>query len=285
MKGCVIFMVPVAGLTGLFQAPLRRNDKSSIYMVADNDSRSLFIFVMLPGSYQDAYEVASLVWYQNIFIVPVSLDGNYLSDVTRLVTDLSKIKQTVKIIHPVKTPYRVNTLIENSFVRSSEGHSNYIYTNGFISFNWGLTDNLYINDRYFDIYIKFNNRTVLLCPFEVNRTRILDMLKQNYVDYVYIPFSSAQFGNDSFLTVIDDEDFANYKNKLVACGFANPTEAAVAYQNYPYSFPCTIRWVFLRSEITVTEETELVVVGNREWNSRLYTGMPFPLENDTFVTV
>ena len=277
-------MVPVAGMVGLFQPPVRRNDKSSMYMVADNDSHSLFIFIMFPGSYQDAYEVASLLWYQNIFIVPVSLDGNYLSDVCRLVTDLSKTKQSVKIIHPTKTPYRVNSLIENSFVRTSEGRSTFMYTNGFISFNWGLNDNPYINDRYYDIYIKFNNRTVLLCPFEINRERILSLLKNNYVDYIYVPFTASQFGTDNFLSIIEEEDFSDYKNKLVACGFTNATEAAMSFESFPNSFPCTIRWVFLRSEVTFTEESDLVVVGNREWSPYFYTPVPFPLENDNVKT-
>ena len=278
-------MITKSGLIGLYQSPTTREQVSSVYMIADGETSSLFILMLFPGAYLDANEIASLQPYHNIFIVPVSLEGLYLSDAYRLALDLMKTKQHVHILHPKKFAMHVHPLVRDCLLKGSPDNTTaFVYGNGFIAFNWGINeaelDEPIYQIGFYDIYTNFDNKRFLFCPFEVNKSRILELLQNDNVDYVYLPYAKSLFGSDNFLTVQQDENFAEYKDKIVAFGFRNDAEAALCWEMYPNSFPITIRWMFLNSSIIMSKEIDYVVVTDRNLDSNYYDGheRPFPLE-------
>lgn len=277
-------MITKAGLIGLFQSPKYREQFSPIYMIADGDTSSLFIFVLFPGAYDDAYEIASQTVYHHIFIVPTSMEAMYISDVYRLASDLMRIKQSVNVIYPNKFAMHVPPAIENSLLRGNASSTTaFVYQNGYIAFDWGIEkpieDPIY-HRGFHDIYINFNNRRVLFCPHEVNKDRIINMLENNDVDYVYLPYARPMFGDDSYITLIEDEDFKEYADKLIAFGFANSTEAKMCWENHPNAFPVTFRWLFLNTYNWDSEEVNYVAVSDRPWSPHYYPKheYPYPLE-------
>ena len=237
------------GLIGLYQSSNYRDNISSVYMMSDEDTQSLYVFILFPGSYHDVYEIASLTTYTNIFIIPISLDPAYISDVYRLVNELHPIKSIVKVINPRKfTSQNCNTLFLNSFVKGNDKSSFVCTSNGFISFNWNENDPKY-PPRLNDIYCTFGDRRVLLTSTKVDRDRIYNLFKNDLVDYVYVPWSKNPEYNsaitDNFLTLIDYEPLEEYIPKLVPYGFNSQAEIDLCQENYPNNFPVTIRHLFI----------------------------------------
>lgn len=277
-------MITKAGLIGLFQPPKYRDQIAPVYMIADGDTSSLFIFVLFPGAYDDAYEVACQTPYHHIFIVPTSMEVMYVSDVFRLASDLMRIKQSVNIIYPHKFAMHVPAAIENTLLRgSSNSTTAFVYGNGFIAFDWGIEkpiENPIYHLGFHDIYINFDNRRILFCSHEVNKDRILNMLENDDVDYVYLPYARPMFGDESYITLIEDESFEKYIDKLIAYGFANSTEAKLCWDKHPNSFPVTFRWLFLNAYNWDSEEINYVAITDRPWSPHYYPQRmyPYPLE-------
>lgn len=244
-------MASRAGLVGIYQPPnIDNSQHTSVYMIADDSKSELFIFILFPGAYNDAYEIASRVWYRNIFIIPVSLEGLYVSDVARLVKDLAPIKPLVKVLYPGKFSAYVPTIVQKALIDSSRT-TYYQYNYGFISFDYRIGDVSY-QPNFHDIYATFKRRRCLFCPFEVDKTRILKMLQNDDVDWVYVPYNDTLFGLDCYATLMCYPEFEPYMDKIIAFGFSNDTEANYCKGRYPKSFPRTIRTEFL----TVHPSTE-----------------------------
>ena len=251
-----------AGLVGIYQPPTLTSNVNSVYMISDDNNDSLYIFILFPGAYNTAYEIASLPWYRNIFIVPVSLDGLYVSDVARLVNDLYTKKQIVKVLFPGKFSAYVPIAVQRALINSGR-KTYYQYKNGIISFNFKF-DGADYQPNFYDIYATFRTRRCLFCPFEVKKERILNLLKSNDVDWVYVPYSDPMYGTDSYATLVIDDDFAPYMDKIIAFGFFNETQENYCKARYPKSFPRTIRAEFLRTHSTFDTGNPPVVGGEAD---------------------
>lgn len=247
-----------AGLVGIYQPPTLISNSNSVYMITDDNNDSLYIFILFPGAYNTAYEIASLPYYRNIFIVPVSLDGLFVSDVARLVNDLYAKKHIVKVLYPGKFSAYVPVPVQRALI-NSDRKTYYQYKDGIIAFNFKFTGTGY-QPKFYDIYATFHTRRCLFCPFEVKKDRILTLLKNNDVDWVYVPYSDPMFGNDSYATLVIDDDFTQYMDKIIAFGFLNETQENYCRARYPGSFPRTIRNEFIRSD-TTTETGAIPVIG------------------------
>jgi hypothetical protein len=255
-------MTPHAGLIGIYRSPKLRSQISSVYMIADDTTQSLFIYALFPGFYDDAYEVAFNVWYRNVFIIPVSLDGMYISDVARLANDLVKQKPVVRIIYPGRFSAFVPTDVQKCLIKTDrKSYSTYYY--GFQAFNYQF-DNAPASyqQNFYDIYVTYKKRRMLFCPFEVNKERILYMLKNDKVDWVYVPYSDPMFGADSFATILLDDDFKDYMKHIIAFGFMNETQALYCKGRYPDNFPNTIRNAFITSSADATSSIPPVTGGD-----------------------
>ena len=60
-------MIKAFGLIGPFQPPKYWKGYTSVIMMYENSSHSLFAFIMFPGAYADIYEIASKSKFANIF--------------------------------------------------------------------------------------------------------------------------------------------------------------------------------------------------------------------------
>lgn len=254
-------MISKMGLIGLYQSSNLREDISSVYMISDEDTKSLYVFILFPGSYHDVYEIASLTTYVNIFLVPISLDPAYISDVYRLVNELHPIKSIVKVINPRKfTSQNCNTLFLNSFVKGNDKSSFVYSSNGFIAFNWKDDETNY-PPRLNDIYCTFGDRRVLLTSTKVDKDRILKLFTDDLLDYVYVPWSRNPEWNsaetDNFLSLIDYDPLKPYMAKIVPYGFSNQTEIDLCEKHFPDNFPVTIRHLFIAT--TKEDEFETIV--------------------------
>ena len=249
-----------AGLVGIYQPPTPSSNTNSVYMITDDTSDSLYIFILFPGAYDIAYEVASKTWYRNIFIVPVSLDALFVSDVARLVNDLYKKKHIVRVLYPGRFCAYVPVAVQRALI-DSHRKTYYQYKNGVISFDYKFESDTAYQPNFHDIFATFKSRRCLFVPFEVKKDRILKLLKNNDVDWVYVPYSDPMFGTDSFASLVIDTDFEPYMNKIIAFGFFNQTQANYCKGRYPNSFPRTIKAEFIRSDHTMENGNPPVVGG------------------------
>lgn len=230
-------------------------------MISDEDTASLYVFVLFPGAYHDIYEIASLTAYTNIFIVPISLSPVFISDIYRLVNELTPIKHIVKIISPTKYAYtNCNTLFLNAFVRGTT-KSSFVYSDhGFIAFNWNDDECTYPS-RLNDIYCTFNNRRILLTSVKVDKERICKLFENDQLDYVYVPWSKNPEYNsaydDNFISLMECERLKPYASKIVPYGFNDQAEMTLCQEKYPNNFPVTIRHLFI--DTTMESSMENVI--------------------------
>lgn len=269
------------GLIGVYNASNIRSNVSSVYMISDASTSSLFVFVLFPGAYHDVYEIASLTMYQNVFLIPISIYPEYISDLYRLVVELTKIKTRVKIISPdmivpsIKT--KLNTIFLNALVKGST-KSTYVYSdNGFISFDWndgegGAAPSTMIwPESFHDIYCTFGDKRILLTINKVDVDRIKTMLKDDLVDFVYIPWQNPSYTNTMFSSFIDvfnevakmDTIYGTqHALKLVIYGFPNDAAIDFASETYSANFPINARALFLSDAPVVDPWIESMTYGN-----------------------
>lgn len=238
-------MTSKVGLTGLYQTPCTRDDYTSVYMIADEDSSSLFVFILFPGCYYDVYEVAYLTEYTKIFLIPISFGPAYVSDIFRLVNDLAPIKEMVKVMYPESTMVPgANTLFLNSFVRG-DSKTSYVYSNhGFITFDWKNDNPI---DNKHDIYCTFGDKRILLTAMYVDIDRIKYLFDNDMVDYVYVPWQSPAYSIENFnnfVTVMSYLSTEPYGKKIIPYGFGNIEAVHYCQEMFPDNMPVTVRHLF-----------------------------------------
>lgn len=245
-------MKSLFSLTGIFQPPLEDGGYTAVPMLSDASSSTLFVFVMFPGAYADIYEIASKSKFANIFIVPVSLNAQYITDVHRLVTDLTPLKSCVKVLYPGRYPIPVNSINELAIIRGDTTKCTYTFNNGFIAFDKSFACNCICDacatnasGSSHDILVRYDNTTYLLTSTKVNADRILRAIESRVVDYVYVPYSYGYVNQDNFLTLIKDERLATYHDNIIAYGFRNYDEFKQCYLKHPMSTPMTYRSAFI----------------------------------------
>lgn len=250
-------MVSLVALTGVFQAPRVENGYIATPMFCLNESATLFVFLTYPDAYDNVFEIASRPKYENVFIVPISLDADYISDVHRLVSDLTPLKHTVKVIFPTRYPMEVNNLNDNAVIRGDKEAPTFIFPNGFIAFDYLPSGGCKCkkcscgchlcgadaNRDMHDIYLKWNDKAYLFTSTTVNKTRIKELVAAKAVDYIYVPYAYGP--TEVFLSLINDTTMTDVIPSLVAYGFRNYEEFLRCYQNYPFNTPMPYRRPFL----------------------------------------
>lgn len=252
-------MITKSGLIGAYQPPImNKNHTNSIYMLGDETTQSLFVFILYPGSYDDIYKIASLTWYRNIILVPISVTSYFISDIVRLCEDLSNISKNVKILTPDRFPQYVPTTTEMCLIKGQKTILS--FDKGFVAFDYKMSDNVY-ERGFHDIYLSFKGRRFLFCPLEVNEERVYGMLTNNLVDYVYVPYNDPMFGTLSYLSIVQSKTFEGMDRQFIAMGFRNQTAANFCRMHYPYSYPMTYRYAFANSIIGITDTCDKLTVG------------------------
>lgn len=251
-------MITKAGLIGVYQPPLVGNQTNSIYMLTDETTKTLFVLILYPGAYDDVYEIASLTWYRNIILVPVSLTSYFISDIVRLVEDLTVINKKVSVLSPDKYPIYVPKTTQISLIRGMK--SILSFDKGFITFDYKMKESVY-ETGFHDIYLSFKGRRFLFCPLEVNADRVLSMISNNLVDFIYVPYNDPLFGTTSYLSIIKDEIFDGLDRHFLAIGFKDQSSANYCRLHYPYSYPATHKYAFANSVIAITEPCDQICIG------------------------
>lgn len=254
-------MITKSGLIGVYQPPLVGNQTNSIYMLTDETTQTLFVLILYPGSYDDIYKIASLTWYRNIILVPVSLGSYFISDIVRLVQDLTAINKKVSVLSPDKFPVYVPKATQISLIRGMR--SILSFDEGFITFDYKMTDKIY-EDGFHDIYLSFKGRRFLFCPLEVNEDRVSAMLSSNLVDFVYVPYNDPMFGTTAYLSIIKNETFDGLDRHFLAIGFKDQTAANFCRLHYPYSYPMTYKYAFANSVFGITDKCDQICIGESE---------------------
>lgn len=276
-------MVSLLGLTGVFQPPKFKGGYTAVPMLSDPPSSSLFAFIMFPGAYDDVYEIASKAKFANIFLVPVSLNAEYVSDVHRLVTDLTPLKKNVKVLFPGRYQIPVNNLNENCIIRGGTRDCTITFPEGFVAFDYNPScdckcckqtplfpfqtqcDTCYINSDeqiFHDIYVYYKEKGYLFTSTVVDKQRIKNLLKGNKVDYVYVPYSHGYANQETFLSLAYDTTMQVYMKNLIAYGFRNYEEFLECYKNFRFSTPMTFRSLFTEDNVIAFNPNRSPVIGN-----------------------
>lgn len=255
-------MLTKMGLIGLYNGSNFRENISSVYMISDEETASLFVFILFPGSYHDVYEIASLTAYQNIFLIPISIYPEYISDVYRLVNELTPIKARVKVMSPdaLMPPIKnvMSSMMLNAFVKGST-KSSFVYSkNGFIAFDWKGGDDDECScehlwpSNYHDIYCTFGDKRVLLTVNKVDRQRILSLVEKDYVDYIYVPWQNGSgwcvngiTEENSFREIFDELYKIGKAHMVIPYGFPNSTAIDICREHYEPNFPIIARNLFI----------------------------------------
>lgn len=281
-------MKSLFALTGIYQPPLEEGGYTAVPMLCDAVSSTLFAFVMFPGAYNDVYDIASKAKYANIFIVPIGLNAQYITDIHRLVTDLTPLKKCVKVLYPGKYPMPVNSLNELAIIRGDSSKCTFTFNNGFIAFDKSFKCNcgcLVCSEQKssgtHDILVRYNGKSYMLTSTKVNAERILNAVKDGSVDYVYVPYSYGYVNQENFLTLMKDERLAEYHDNIIAYGFRNYEEFEQCYLKYPMSTPMTYRSAFLEDGVATLYDTYSPVIGSLKFcPSIFYAG-----KNDTYYPI
>lgn len=269
------------GLIGVYNASNIRSNVSSVYMISDASTSSLFVFVLFPGSFHDVYEIASLTMYRNIFLVPISIYPEYISDLYRQVVELTPIKTRVKVISPdmivPSIKQKLNSMFLNSLVKGTN-KSTYVYSeNGFIAFDWNDGESGQAPskeawpDFYHDIYCTFGETRILLTVDKVDIDRIKELLRKDLVDYVYVPWQNPSYTSTLFATFVDvfnavaemDKELGTeYALRLVIYGFPNDAAIQLAGDKYSSNMPINARQLFLSDAPSTDPWLECITFGN-----------------------
>ncbi len=106
----------VNGYAGLFKQPIidtKNNLEPTLFCSINSSTHTLVLVIISPECYNLAYRIATDSRYEDIVIIPTSLDALFLSTVFNLVMSLRKIKP-VKWIYPDRLHFPTSVEFINS---------------------------------------------------------------------------------------------------------------------------------------------------------------------------
>lgn len=208
--------------SGVFTQPHDQGVKSCMAYIAnilDEKTKSdLVLFLLTPGLFQEAYDIASKVSYRNVYIFVPSNDFLFISDVVRLQNELSKTKEKCKVIFPRAFPdeysnveFRNNLIKKNSIIINNGDFS--------ISVKYVKTD---VHNVY-NIHVYDSNHGFCLSSF-INE-EILDALnEEKEITEVHIPYTKSLYGGLTFADTVKKYNLGHRARKLVCNSFTGRSE-------------------------------------------------------------
>lgn len=219
--------------TGLYQNPIDRTHHSNTLMFKDFHSTNLFAIIQSPSCFMDIYKEASAVKYLNIHIFTTSLSILYISDIARLIAELSKLNKQVFFYYPESIPeyFKNITVLENAYKHADN-----------LSFNPSRGDQIivrYIQTPMEGIYnIKINDgkHNIVICGY-IDKETVEEIAKDDSVDKIHVPYLTNEFGGLSFKELMVNTDrrtiHSKVIQKLMINGFHNKYEYDEAVCLYP----------------------------------------------------
>lgn len=186
----------ISGYTGIYRQPYPNNATygDSIFMITDEKHQELDLFLLTPGCYKDAYMIASSPTYQIINIFPPAMDGLFISDVFRLVTDLLKIKKAVKWYYPDKVDFvPTNVLFQVNQMRGNYFSSPNITD---LAIEFKRSNTLDDDHRFYDIYLCMDDiyAGFIMYMDAAKLTSIMTASTEDAVDFVHMPYNTTFYG-------------------------------------------------------------------------------------------
>lgn len=199
------------GYTGLFRVPYDSvsNHSSTIYCISNYVKTMLIIIPLTPGFFSDAFRIAKTPQYQEIYILPPSLDCIYISDVFNLYQELKALdKVVVKVICSIPPDGKVS----DGFMRDFElrGTTEFHFDPyGINAMDLYVKFDRHLNPEYRpsnDIIISDSNKTMILSQYMSNDK--LDYLAGVGYDEIHMSFAHNTYGGLTYLQAV------NYNKKL-----------------------------------------------------------------------
>lgn len=213
------------GYTGIFRAPYNSvsNHDSTIYCIANYIKTMLIIIPLSPGFFADAYKIAKTPQYQEIYILPPSLDCLYISDVFNLYQSLRALdKSKIKVICSLSPDCKTS----DQFLRDFELRRNYQFhfaPYGINPMDLYVKLNPNLNPEYRpsnDIIIGDADRNIILTQYMSNEK--LDHCIDVGYDEIHMSFSQNIYGGLSYLQAMDYD--RRLIDKLIANSFTSIDE-------------------------------------------------------------
>lgn len=186
----------ISGYSGLYRQPYANNATygDTIFCITNEKHQELDLFLLTPGCYKDAYKMACSPSYQIINIFVPSMDGLFISDVFRLVTDLLKIKKTVKWYYPDK----VDFVPTNVLFQVAQMQGNYFSSANIseVAIEFKRSNTLDQDHRFYDIYICMDDKYVAFMMYmdAAKLTKEMTMSASDAVDFIHMPYNTTFYG-------------------------------------------------------------------------------------------
>lgn len=218
--------------TGNIQNVLKKGQHTNTPMFKDFESQKLFAIIQSPGCFMDIYTEAKAVKYQDIVLMATSLDVSFVSDIARLIAELSKVGKHVGIYFPHEIPsfFRNITVLENSYVHVNcisytPARGNHIIAS-------------YRKSPMMGVYnIEFHDGThnFVVCGY-VDKESIEELAKDPKIDEIHLPYTNNHFGGLSFKEIMNTprrEIHSAVRQKIRINGFHNQYEIDEVMEKYP----------------------------------------------------
>lgn len=217
-----------SGYIGVYKQPYANTLTygDTAYGVFDALHQELNILVLTPGAYREIYNFASAPSAQYInFFVP-SMDVLWISDIFRLVTDLTKIKKSVNLYYPDP----INPGLTNALFNIACKRYNSFISKRIDSFRieYHLSDGSRADHKFYDIHL-FDGEKYHIFTLFVDKDNIDNVLKYSAVDRIHMPYNTVFYGG---LTAIECAKLRPELVKKVIVNNFNCREEYVAAADY-----------------------------------------------------
>jgi hypothetical protein len=182
-----------AGYIGIYREPYSdlRCYGDSIYAITDENQQELILILLTPGCYKEAFALASHMSFQRIKLIVPSMDVLFISDVFRLVTDLMKIKKSVKWYYPE----HIATTPANVLFEMAQMTNNYLASDiGGTTIEFKLSSSRDENHRFYDIYVCRDDSYIVFCMYMDAEKLTKLMTSTDHYDQIHMPYNCTFYG-------------------------------------------------------------------------------------------
>jgi hypothetical protein len=224
----------ISGYQGVVIPPRNKTNYNSLFLITDNDRTELNIIANQPGFYEDAYNIAKMVSYQTVNIFAVSISALFISDIFRLVNDLSKIKANVKFVYPEAINIQTNLdfdmrkLIQSSYVNQADSNITIEYEKTSIVMDGGL----------YNIHVRDGVKHRVICAY-VDATTLPTLYNNTEVSEIHLPYTKTLYGGLTYVDIFSSTDLKQYSSKCMINAVSNMDEWSFIYGHTTYKL-CTL---------------------------------------------
>lgn len=226
----------LSGYFGIYKSPLALNPNygNSLFCTTDVNKTTLVCIVLSPDAIYDLYKVCSVISYTNIYIIPISLDTIFCSDICNAILYLRNQKPNIKWIYPTQLSGTVVEFEEREIVASDYNFEN--FNNASLSFvKCDLTVNTgtVSNDAriIYDIIFFDGNTKYYFCNY-YEAAKALSLYNNTNIDQVHVSYDTTLVGGLNFKQLIAKD--VSYRSKFYAHSFTDPDSYELLANNSAY---------------------------------------------------